>query len=139
MKNALESKQIISLTARSAFEHIIGSSDLIHLAPATMNARMIKSGEEIAQIREGARVADLGGEAIRDSIAIGNCEIDVAMPGRSAMELETGRSHPDSEIRDSWVWFQSGLNTDGAHNPVTTRALDTGDILSLNKFPMISS
>jgi creatinase len=54
------------------------------------------------------------------------------------MELEIARSHPDSELRDNWVWFQSGLNTDGAHNPVTTRALQRGDILSLNTFPMIS-
>ncbi|PIE09017.1 MAG: creatininase, partial [Rhodobacterales bacterium] len=34
--------------------------------------------------------------------------------------------------------FQSGINTDGAHNPVTTRRLEMGDILSLNTFPMIS-
>ena len=54
------------------------------------------------------------------------------------MEAEIARAHPDSELRDSWVWFQSGLNTDGAHNPVTTRALQKGDILSLNTFPMIS-
>jgi creatinase len=36
------------------------------------------------------------------------------------------------------VWFQSGINTDGAHNPVTNRKLKHGDILSLNTFPMIS-
>ncbi len=30
------------------------------------------------------------------------------------------------------------LNTDGAHNPVTGRVLQRGDILSLNTFPMIS-
>jgi creatinase len=41
-------------------------------------------------------------------------------------------------MRDTWVWFQSGINTDGAHNPVTTRKLQRGDILSLNTFPMIS-
>ena len=60
------------------------------------------------------------------------------MAGRDAMELEIARAYPDSELRDSWVWFQSGINTDGAHNPVTTRALAAGDILSLNTFPMIS-
>ena len=35
------------------------------------------------------------------------------------------------------VWFQSGINTDGAHNPKTNRRLIKG-ILSLNTFPMIS-
>ena len=110
----------------------------VDIAGATMNQRMIKSPEEIALIREGARIADIGGEAVRDAIRVGTREIDVAMAGRDAMETEIARSHPDSELRDTWVWFQSGLNTDGAHNPVTTRRLEAGDILSLNTFPMIS-
>ncbi len=108
------------------------------IAPAAMQQRMVKSAEEIALIREGARIADVGGAAVRDAIRPGTREINVAMAGRDAMELEIARSHPDSELRDTWVWFQSGLNTDGAHNPVTTRALEPGDILSLNTFPMIS-
>lgn len=108
------------------------------IAAATMAQRMVKSEEEIALIREGARIADIGGAAIRDAIRVGTREIDVAMAGRDAMEAEIARSHPDSELRDTWVWFQSGLDTDGAHNPVTTRQLEAGDILSLNAFPMIS-
>jgi len=62
----------------------------------------------------------------------------VAMAGRDAMELEIAKRFPDAEYRDTWVWFQSGINTDGAHNPVTARQLRRGDILSLNTFPMIS-
>ena len=54
------------------------------------------------------------------------------------MEREITRLYPKAEYRDSWVWFQSGLNTDGAHNPVTNRKVERGDILSLNTFPMIS-
>ena len=128
----------LTLSGRSTLEQVIGSRELIDLTLATMSARMIKSSEEIALIREGARVADIGGEAIRQAISVGTREIDVAMAGRNAMELEIARSHPDSELRDNWVWFQSGINTDGAHNPVTTRALEPGDVLSLNAFPMIS-
>lgn len=114
------------------------NAETADIAGATMQQRMIKSAEEIALIREGARIADVGGEAVRDAIRVGTREIDVAMAGRNAMETEIARSHPESELRDSWVWFQSGLNTDGAHNPVTTRRLEAGDILSLNTFPMIS-
>ena len=94
-----------------------------------MQARMVKSPAEIALIREGARIADVGGYAIRDAIAAGAREIDIAMAGRDAMELEIARSFPDSEIRDTWVWFQSGLNTDGARNPVNTRALEIDTVL----------
>jgi creatinase len=113
-------------------------AETVDIAPAAMRARMVKSPEEIALIREGARIADIGGHAIREAIRPGAREIDVAMAGRDAMELEIARRFPDSELRDTWVWVQSGLNTDGAHNPVTTRALRPGDILSINAFPMIS-
>lgn len=129
----------LTLAARDAMHDILGVSDLVDIAAATMAARMHKSAEEIALIREGARIADVGGDAIREAIREGTREIDVAMGGRDAMETEIARAHPDSELRDTWVWFQSGLNTDGAHNPVTTRALQKGDILSLNTFPMISA
>jgi len=105
---------------------------------ATMQQRMRKSDAEIALIRHGAQVADVGGYAIRDAVRAGAREIDIAMAGRDAMEHEIAQRFPDAEYRDTWVWFQSGLNTDGAHNPVTARALAQGDILSLNTFPMIS-
>ncbi|MBO9464255.1 M24 family metallopeptidase [Tropicibacter sp. R15_0] len=108
------------------------------IAPATMRQRMHKSEAEIALIRHGAQVADVGGYAIREAIKPGAREIDIAMAGRDAMELEIAKRFPDAEYRDTWVWFQSGINTDGAHNPVTSRQLQRGDILSLNTFPMIS-
>jgi len=110
----------------------------VEIATLTMQQRMRKSPAEIALIRAGAAVADVGGYAIKDAVKQGVREIDVAMAGRDAMELEIARRFPDAEYRDTWVWFQSGINTDGAHNPVTGRVLQRGDILSLNTFPMIS-
>ncbi len=115
------------------------AADMMDIAPVSMKQRLIKSDAEIALIKQGARIADLGGEAIHQAIKEGVREIDIAQVGRHAMEIEIANAFPDSEIRDSWVWFQSGLNTDGAHNPVTTRALERGDILSLNTFPMINA
>ena len=110
----------------------------IDIAPATMKQRMHKSAAEIALIKHGANVADVGGYAIREAVREGAREIDIAMAGRDAMELEIAKRFPDAEYRDTWVWFQSGINTDGAHNPVTSRQLQRGDILSLNTFPMIT-
>jgi len=52
--------------------------------------------------------------------------------------MEIAKTYPEAEYMDTWVWFQSGINTDGAHNPKTSRKLKSGDILSLNTFPMIS-
>jgi len=128
----------LTLAQFAKLKDFLAAAETVDIAPASMKQRMLKSPAEIALIRDGARTADIGGEAIREAICVGTREIDVAMAGRNAMELEIARSHPHSELRDNWVWFQSGLNTDGAHNPVTTRALEAGDILSLNTFPMIS-
>ena len=129
----------LNLELHGKFKAAFEGAQMLDVAPATMKLRMVKSAEEIVLIKEGARIADHGGEAIRVAIKEGTREIDVAMAGRDAMELEISRANPDSEIRDSWVWFQSGINTDGAHNPVTTRKLEQWDILSLNAFPMISA
>ena len=111
---------------------------MVDISPFTMQQRMIKSNEEIVLIKSGAKIADIGGEAIVKEIKAGVSEIEIAMIARDAMEKAIAKYHPDSELRDTWVWFQSGINTDGAHNPVTTRKLKRVDILSLNTFPMIS-
>ncbi len=129
----------MTLATREKLGEYLGAVETIDVATECMRHRMIKSPAEIALIREGARIADIGGAAIAAAVREGTREIDVAMAGRDAMEIEIARSFPNSELRDTWVWFQSGINTDGAHNPVTTRRLEKGDILSLNTFPMISA
>jgi creatinase len=128
----------LTLMQRDKLEDFLQPVTMVDLFDTTMRQRMHKSEAEIALIRAGAAVADVGGYAIREAVEPGLREIDVAMAGRDAMETEIARRFPDAEYRDTWVWFQSGLNTDGAHNPVTGRALQRGDILSLNTFPMIS-
>ncbi|SHJ70455.1 creatinase [Palleronia salina] len=128
----------LTLVQRGKLDGFLSPAQVTDIAPDTMAQRMVKSAAEIELIRAGAAVADIGGYAIRDAVREGAREIDIAMAGRDAMETEIARRFPQAEYRDTWVWFQSGLNTDGAHNPVTARQLRRGDILSLNCFPMIS-
>ena len=128
----------LTIDMQSKIKSVFASSDLINIANEAMKQRMIKSNEEIELIKNGSKVADVGARALIKKIKVGVKEIEVAMVGRDAMELEISRLYPDSELRDTWVWFQSGINTDGAHNHVTSRKLQKGDILSLNTFPMIS-
>ncbi|KIN64937.1 Creatinase [Sulfitobacter noctilucicola] len=128
----------LTLAQKLLLDGFLSPASTVDVAPMTMGQRMHKSAAEIGLIRACAQVADVGGFAIKDAIKAGTREIDVAMAGRDAMELEIARRFPDAEYRDTWVWFQSGINTDGAHNPVTSRVLRAGDILSLNTFPMIS-
>ena len=127
----------LTLTQKVLMDAFLSPKSTVDIAPTTMIQRMHKSAAEIELIRAGAQVADVGGYAVKDAIKAGTREIDVAMAGRDAMELEIAKRYPDAEYRDTWIWFQSGINTDGAHNPVTGRQLQGGDILSLNAFPMI--
>jgi creatinase len=117
---------------------VLAPAELVDIGVATMGMRMIKSAEEIALITQGARIADIGGWACVDAIDEGVPEHEVALHSTAVMVREIASAYPDSELMDSWTWFQSGLNTDGAHNPVTTRHIRRGDILSLNCFPMIA-
>jgi creatinase len=128
----------LTLAQKEQLDAFLRPSEVHDIAPAAMRQRMRKSEAERDLIRAGAEVADIGGYAIRDAIKAGKREIDIAMAGRDAMELAIAERFPEAEYRDTWVWFQSGINTDGAHNPVTARRVEPGDILSLNTFPMIS-
>jgi creatinase len=128
----------LTLERHRKLQDALPEAVLVDVAAACMRVRMVKSAEEIALIREGARIADLGGAACRDAIALGIPEHEVALQGTRTMVREIARTFPHAELMDSWTWFQSGVNTDGAHNPVTSRRIEAGDILSLNCFPMIA-
>ncbi|MGE0004716.1 MAG: M24 family metallopeptidase [Parvibaculaceae bacterium] len=128
----------VNLELRKLLDDAFPEAEFVDIGAPTMWLRTIKSAEEIALIKEGARTADIGGAAIREAIREGVPEYEVALAGTQAMIRHIAEAFPHAELMDTWVWFQSGINTDGAHNPVTSRRLRKGDILSLNCFPMIS-
>ena len=127
----------VSLDLKAKLEAALPGVELVDISAGVMRQRTIKSPEEHALIREGARVADVGGQAVFDAVQAGAGEHEVAIASTNAMIREIAESFPFVELMDTWTWFQSGINTDGAHNPVTNRAVQAGDILSLNCFPMI--
>ncbi len=128
----------LTLEVMSKIRSIFNFSTFKDISKDLMNLRMIKSEEEIKIIKNGARIADLGAEEIVKYIKPGETELEIAIQGRDRMEREIAKTYPHAEYMDTWVWFQSGINTDGAHNPKTNRKLKIGDILSMNTFPMIS-
>ena len=128
----------VTLEMKEKLVSLFDSSKMIDVSKDLMKLRMIKSNEELKIIRNGARIADIGGEEIIKNIKVGASELEIAIAGRDKMELEIAKTYPEAEYMDTWVWLQSGINTDGAHNPKTSRKLKSGDIISLNTFPMIS-
>ena len=128
----------VNLSLFEKLQDSLANSEMIDISQACMKLRMIKSNEEIELIRQGARIADIGGSACVEAISEGVPEYQVALHSTQAMVNEIAATFPHLELMDTWTWFQSGINTDGAHNPVTSRQIAKGDILSLNCFPMIS-
>ena len=128
----------VTLEMKEKFKSLFNSSKFSDVSKDLMQLRMVKSNEEIDIIKNGARIADIGAEEMVKHIKVGASELEIATVGRDKMEMEIAKTYPEAEYMDTWVWFQSGINTDGAHNPKTSRKLKSGDILSLNTFPMIS-
>lgn len=99
----------VHLDYRKALEAALPGVEFVDIAQPSMWMRSIKSAEEH----------------------------EVAIAGSNAMIREIANSFPLVELMGTWTWFQSGINTDGAHNPVTNKKVKSGEILSLNTFPMI--
>jgi len=127
----------VSLELSTQLKTELPGVEFVDISGAAMRMRTIKSAEEHALIREGARICDIGGAATVNALKAGAGEHEVALASTTAMTNEIARSFPFVELMDSWSWIQSGINTDGAHNPVTNRVIQSGDIISLNCFPMI--
>jgi len=128
----------VTLENRRKLTEALPSAEFVDVGTATMQMRMIKSAEEHTLIRQGARICDIGGAAVVEAVREGAPEYEVALHSTQAMVRAIAQAYPHTELMDTWTWFQSGINTDGAHNPVTTRRVAKGDILSLNCFAMIS-
>ena len=128
----------INLQNLDKLKTALPNSRIVDISAPAMKLRMIKSDEEIAHITQMTRIADLGGAACAEAIAVGVPEHEIALHSTQAMVREIAKTWPEGELLDTWTWFQSGINTDGAHNPVTSRKLQQGDILSLNCFPMVA-
>jgi len=128
----------VSLQMLDKLKAALPECEFTDISEGAMRLRMLKSAEEIEHISKMTKIADLGGAACAEAIAVGVAEHEVALHSTQAMVREIARVFPDAELQDTWTWFQSGINTDGAHNPVTSRKIERGDILSLNCFPMVS-
>ncbi len=129
----------VTLSIRQQLENSFPEFEFVDVAFDLMKFRMVKSKEELDLITNGARVCDVGGYAVAEAIAEGVPEYEVALAGTEAMTREIAKLYPHADLRDSWVWFQSGIiNTDGAHTWPTTRKIQPGDVLNLNTFAMIA-
>ena len=128
----------INVDTMNSLKSEFPSIEFVDIAYSAQRLRMIKSAEEIEHITKMPKIADIGGAACVEAAKVGVPEHEVALHSTASMVREIAKTWPHGELMDTWTWFQSGINTDGAHNPVTSRKIERGDILSLNCFPMVA-
>lgn len=127
----------VTLDLRRLLEEALPGVTFVDVGEAAMWMRTIKSDEEIALIRTGGAIAVDAAQAAQASIRPGLAEHDIATLMTRTMTERIADAFPYVELMDSWSWFRSGINTDGAHNPVSNRKIARGDILGLAAFPML--
>jgi creatinase len=109
----------------------------VDVSVALMSQRLVKSAEELKLIEAACKIANRGCEALLQTARIGRSEGDIALQASGKIQEQIALLFPWTELRDTWVWMQSGVNTDGAHNALTSKKLEHCDLLSFNCFPMV--
>lgn len=127
----------VSLDFRRLLDAALPGVGMVDISDHAAGMRMVKSSEELSLIRKGAEICEAGMVAGAGRIAAGVPEYDVAAAANAAMTCAVAQAFPQVEPMEGWTWFQSGINTDGAHNPVTSRRVARGDILSLSCVPVL--
>ena len=70
-----------------------------------MKMRMIKSTEEIELIKNAAQIADIGGQAVVDTLQEGVPEHEVALVSTQTMVREIAKRYPHTDIMDSKISY----------------------------------
>ena len=109
----------MTLQAKQRLASYLDVQSFQDVGESAMQMRMIKSSEEHELYRKTARIADLGGFAVRDAIKEGVPEYEIALHGVQSMTREIARSFPDQEIRD--IWNNQGWQGKSTGDPFIVR------------------
>lgn len=129
---------VITMEQMTNIKVFMPSIEMVNVSVPATRMRMIKSPEEIQVIRDGAAIAEIGGYKCLEVMAEGIAEWEVVQAATNVMSKCIAQKYPHPPVLDTWSWFQTGINSDGAHNPPMTKKLESGDIISMNCFPMVS-
>ena len=78
----------LSLQNLEKLKHVLRQTDFADISETVMQQRMIKSEEEIELIRNGAQVADIGGQTCVEALAEGVPEYLIASHSTHTMVQE---------------------------------------------------
>ena len=101
-----------------SFQSWFEDVELVNMAEPIMLQRLLKSDEEVYLIRQGARIADIGGRAIKNAIREGITEYELAFIGTEAIVQRSPKCISKSCAR-RFVWcsrYQHGRRSQLAHH-----------------------
>lgn len=110
--------------------------EFVDIGQASMWMRAIKSAEELDVLRAGARFAAQAAASAVGLIAPGVAEFEVGIAAAAAMHRAIAATFPGG-MTGCDARFQSGILTDGVHNPVTDKRIESGEVLSLTCAPTL--
>ena len=95
----------LTLDNKARFDELYSKCEMVDVGVPLMRHRLTKSAEEQALIRQGARIADVGGAAIAECLKEGITEREVALASTQVMVSEISKTYPDVELMDSMYHF----------------------------------
>lgn len=93
----------VSLDFRRQLEAALSGVDFADVGQASMRMRVVKSAEEHALIRQGARICDIGGAAFVAAVKAEVPECEVSIAATNAMTRATAGSCLFVELMDTWT------------------------------------
>ena len=95
----------VHLDSHKKFSDALPKARFSDVGQPTMHMRLIKSPEEIELIKQGARIANIGGSAVVRRLKENVPEHEVALTSTEAMVREIADTYPHHEIMNSKQQF----------------------------------
>ena len=110
--------------------HILPKANAVPATPVLSRLRMIKEPAEVECMRAAARVAEAGMARVREVLAAGLREIDVAGEAEYAMRKA------GAEGWASATYVASGARSAIAHGPASHKVIEDGDVVQVHVAPV---
>ena len=96
----------INLVNYGKMKNALPKAEMVDVGDLTMRMRMIKSAEEIELIKNGARIAEIGGHACLAAVAENVPEYEIAMTSTEAMIRGIAATYPHADLMDSKTTYE---------------------------------
>lgn len=126
----------LSLGTRRLLQEALPEATFVSISPAMSRLRIVKSEEELALLRLGGRIAQVGARAFLDVVREGATELEVTSHAVHEMNRALARERPNSAT-STYAYCHSGVHSLTPHLHPTDRRLRSGEVVGLNVFPVI--